>query len=203
MKKLLALSGILFFISTASAQSLLEGIGNMADPFKSGFLKIFSNLSSSSSADGIEEALSEQQCYEKLLKDSKERDSKAIHSVMYFLTEYSSSQLYDPYTITPQCKSNSNDEEFKLGLNGWDLMKINSMDTDSVISESRCIDYLKLNKVEVVKIQDAEEEKTCRRMSLSLRDKSFHSYFCVGDQRAYVDYHDYPAEVLKEIEFKK
>ncbi|MCO4754037.1 MAG: hypothetical protein KC478_06125 [Bacteriovoracaceae bacterium] len=192
---------ILFISLPSHADGLLDGISNLADPYRSGLMNIINNLSSSSKGNGIQKSLSKSDCRELLLKEKDEKSQKTLHNVIYFLSEFEEQSLYEPYDLTPACKTGGRFKDYKIGLRSYNNMKVNSY-SDSILTESRCMKYLSLDKVEVVKIKIENEQKDCRRMSLGLEDEKFFSFFCVGDNYAYVDYMGLPVEVVEEVPFK-
>ncbi len=200
MKTSLLLSAILFSLN-ASADGLLDGIGNLAEPYSSGLMKIIGNLSSSSKGD-IQKPLTKDECAELLEEEEQDRSKRELHGVIYFANNFPERDLFAPYDLLPGCKDGNDFHQSKIGLKSYNRMRPSSY-SKSILAESRCLKYLELEKVEVVKIQDAEGERNCRRMSLGLQDKKFYSYFCVGENEAYIDFQGIPAEVIKEIPYQK
>lgn len=203
MKSLILAGTLLITSFPVHSQGLLESIANLAEPYKSGLRRVIANFSGSSRFGGIQKRLSREDCLEILHDDREKRDERKLHNVIYFLGEgYSEDNLFLPYENAPNCKSNDRFADFKLGLTSSDRMRPNSYDPSAVIAEDRCVDYLELQKVEVVEFALNGKKRKCRRMLLSLEKEKFYSYFCVGDNRAYVDYHGLPVKVLEEVPLK-
>lgn len=202
--KILFLASALSLSSTASADGLLSGLSNLAEPYRGQLLKVFHNLSGGSSKlAGVQKSLSEDDCLKKLKRDRRDKEQDKIHSVIYFLGGgYSDRNLYSPYEVVPGCIEGRDSRQYHIGLTLNEHMRPNSFDSDSIIAERRCLKYLNVEKVQVVELDSEGEQKVCRKVDLSLKDEQFSSLFCVGDNNAYVDYHQYPVTVLEEIPFR-
>ena len=201
MKRYLLAATLTLSCINAHADGLLDGISNLAEPYKSGLLRIFGNLGSSSSGFKMQEPLTRKECLAMLREHRDEKEDNTIHSVIYYLGEgYSEKRLYDPYDITPaSCEGKSRFDAYQLGLPLEERLRPNSYDGKSILAESRCVKYLTLEKVEVVSLTQNKQEKTCRKVHLSLDNEKFAGFYCVGDNNLYVDYHSYPVKVIKEI----
>lgn len=201
--QVIGLVALLSIPSKANAGGLLDQLSNLSEPYRTQLSKVFHNLAGGTSKlAGIQKSLSEKECLEKLELDRRNRDRDKIHSVIYFLGEgYSKRNLYSPYEVVPGCDGH-NSRKFHIGLTFDERMRPNSFDSNSIIAERRCLKYLNVEKVQVVELNLDDEQKLCRKIDLGLRDEQFSSLFCVGDNNAYVDYHQYPVTILEEIPFQ-
>lgn len=200
MKTSLLLVAILFS-TNSHADGLLDGIGNLAEPYRSGLMKIMGNLSSSSKG-GIQEDLSQEDCLDLLEEEKEERSKRELHAVIHFANDFPERDLFAPYDILPGCKDGRDFKQSKIGLKSYNNMRPNSY-SKSILAESRCGKYLDLKKVEVVELDEKGKKKQCRRMSLKLEDEKFFSYFCAGENDAFIDFLGIPAKVLEEVPYKE
>lgn len=205
MLQILCLTFAVFLTGTSRADGLLSGLSNLSEPYRGQLLKVFRNLAGGSSKlSGIQKSLSEDDCFKKLKQDRRHKEQDKIHSVIYFLgSGYTDRNLYSPYEVVPGCIEGRSSKQYQIGLTLNEYMRPNSFDRDSIIAERRCLKYLKVKKVQVVELDFEGEQKVCRKVGLNLKDEQFSSLFCVGDNNAYVDYHQYPVTVLEEIPFRE